>query len=96
MSITLIIFLILGTTSYWVVKVPAVINGTSPVSNLKEFFLANSKEIFFSAIGVLLVIFGGDSIPDAIGKVTNPLTAFTVGGSIPSMSMNISGLFNKK
>lgn len=96
METQLIVFLLLGFSAYWLIKVRAAIVGTAPVKNCKEFLLTYMVEFFLSVVGVLLVVIGGDGLPDAIGKVDSPLSAFAVGGSIPSISMNVLGMFLKK
>ena len=96
LPLTLAIFVFSGWLSYWVIKVPATIKGSSPISTFKEFLAANWKEIFLSVIGLLMVLLGGDGIPEAFGKITGPLTAYAVGGGIPSITMNFSGLLAKK
>lgn len=96
MTPIIILFVVCGWLSYWVVKVPGTIKGSSPVESVGDFFKSNWKEIFFAFIGLLMVLLGGDDIPETFGKITGPMTAYFVGGGIPSITMNFSALFGKK
>jgi hypothetical protein len=95
MSALLILCIALGLISYWIVKVPAVIHGVSAINTVKDFFRANWKECLLSAIGAILLCVAGNDIPESWGKITGPVTAFIAGGSLPSMIMNLTGLFKK-
>ena len=95
MPVTLIFCTILGLLSYWIVKVPATINGSTPINTVRDFFGENWKQIALSIIGVTLVCVGGNEIPESWGKITGPFPAFILGGSMPSIIMNTTDLFKK-
>jgi len=96
MSTLLVSFTLLGFFTYWVVKAKAVINSSSPIVNLKEFAQANMFEFIISVIGVVVLMFAGDEIPQDWGKFDTPLAAFIAGGSIPSIFNNFIGMFIRK
>jgi hypothetical protein len=96
MENTLYIFVILGFVSYWLIKIRGTIVGTSRINSIIGFFHTNIIEILLSAVGVVFLLIGGDSIPPDFGKIDTPLTAFIAGGSIPSMFMNFLHMIFKK
>lgn len=96
MPTTLILFLLLGYFSYWIVKVNAAVVGSAPVADCKQFAKTYFLEFFFSLVGLAVVLVGGNEIPEQFGKISSPLTAIAVGGSIPSIAMNVFGLIFKK
>lgn len=96
MENTLYIFVLLGFLSYWLVKLRATIVGPSRINSIIGFFHTNIIEVLLSAVGVVFLLIGGDSIPQEWGKIDSPLTAFIAGGSIPSMFMNFLSMIFKK
>ena len=97
MTTTLITFVAIGFLSYWLLKLGSELKakGTS-INSAKDFFASNWIEIIISSFGVLIIAFGGDSLSESIGNITNPLTAFIAGGAVPSMVKNIVGNFVSK
>lgn len=76
-------------SAYWAIKILSAVFGDSPVNNCKEFARLYYREFIISLIALVLVADGGTDLPDAIGKITSPLSAVAVGGMLPSISMNV-------
>jgi uncharacterized membrane protein len=97
MELNLILFVLLGFVTYWVVKIPGTIRSKSPINTIAAFLHENVKELILSIIGLCVLILAGNDIPTEWGKIDGPITAFIAGGSIPSMFMNFTALlFQKK
>lgn len=100
MTATIILCLILGWLAYWIAKVPSTIVGSSAVNTVRDFYTENWKPFFVSLIGLVFVCIAGGDIPEDWGKITGPFPALVLGGSIPSIFMNLFPLsqqvFSKK
>lgn len=95
MTPTLIVALILGIASYWIVKVYSEIKSNSPINNCLTYVKVNGDKILLSIIGAVLLLLNGPDLPFGAGKIDGAVPAFIAGGSIPSMINNIVGMFKK-
>jgi hypothetical protein len=88
-----ILFLLLGFSAYWLVKVRAIIHGYNRQNTFSDFARDYLIEILLSVVAVVFVGAGGGIIGLTLDTPTN---AFIAGGAAPSMLNNVLANFFKK
>lgn len=84
--------LILGLLSYWVTKFFIYKEDEkNPINNAGQFFSYNAKELIFSLIALIFVFVAKAYLQENhYIDLSNPISAFIAGGTLPSMINNFS------